>query len=74
MKALLLALLVVAAVLLVGCSLETIYLQHPDTKEVKSCDGSTYLSLVGRDTGAYLQRGCVADFQRQGYERMKGKP
>jgi hypothetical protein len=60
-----------AAVLTVitsGCATtETVMMQHPRTHEIAQC-AEGYRRFIGGD-GYRNQKGCIADYERQGYER-----
>jgi uncharacterized protein YceK len=56
-----------ALVLLVGCT-SMIHMQHPDGRRA-TC-GDTWAYGVRAFTAGEQDRGCVADYQRQGYERV----
>ena len=58
------------AAVLAGCiKSESIVLRHPVTGKMTTCDGYAGLGLQAT-MGETRQRNCVADFQRQGYERV----
>lgn len=64
---------VTMAVMLAGCTTtEPVMMQHPQTREIAQCaDG--YRSLIdGR--GYRRQEDCIADLQRQGFERPPVTP
>jgi hypothetical protein len=59
---------VTVAVGLAGCATrETVLMQHPQTNEVVQC-AEGYRRLLGGQ-GYQPQEDCIADYQRQGYER-----
>ena len=62
-----LALALGALVLLVGCT-SVIHMQHPDGRRA-TC-GDTWAYGVRAFTAGEQDRGCVGDYQRQGYERV----
>ena len=64
--------LVLSAVLLAGCSAtDPVLLRHPQTGKTVRCGPYSYHQGIGSLEGAIqLERGCVSDFQRQGYERV----
>jgi hypothetical protein len=64
-------LLLTASLLLTGCALRMrdITLQNATGKRVV-CGGDTMITPRQTEVAAELQRGCVRDFQRQGYERV----
>jgi len=57
-----------ACLMLTGCT-STIMLRHPVSGQERSCPGFTYWGHVQMNTDYNLLRSCVADYQRQGYER-----
>jgi hypothetical protein len=64
-------LLLTASILVTGCSLRMrdITLQNAAGQRVV-CGGDTMVTPRQIEVAAELQRGCVSDFQRQGYERV----
>lgn len=59
---------VTMAALLAGCAtMETVMMQHPQTHEIAQC-AVGYRSFIGGQ-GYRRQEDCIADYQRQGYER-----
>ena len=64
--------LIGALALLAGCAEpDVVSLRHPSTGKTAQCGPYTYNQGLGSRESAVLQeRGCVADFQRQGYERV----
>jgi len=64
---------VTMAVLFVGCATtETVMMQHPRTHEIAQC-AERYRSFIGGQ-GYRRQEDCIADYQRQGYERTPVTP
>ena len=64
---------VTMAVLFVGCATaETVMMQHPQTHEIARCT-ERYRSFIGGQ-GYRRQEDCIADYQRQGYERTPVTP
>jgi len=60
---------VIVAVLFVGCTTtETVMMQHPRTHEIAQCT-ERYRSFLGGQ-GYRRQEDCIADYQRQGWERV----
>ncbi len=60
------ALLALAALLVAGCmTVDAVKMRHPTTKETATCGPYAFKFSVGVDE----QKRCIADFQRQGYER-----
>jgi hypothetical protein len=66
-----LVLLLTASLLVTGCALRMrdITLQNAAGQRVV-CGGDTMVTPRQIEVAAELQRGCVRDFQRQGYERV----
>lgn len=60
-------LIVLTCLMLTGCT-STISLRHPDGR-VATCGGYFTGGPVGFQA-AERERGCIADYQRQGFERM----
>jgi hypothetical protein len=59
--------IVVIGLILGGCT--SVYLRHPETGETVKC--GPYFGEPGSDHSArVLKRGCVEDYERQGYQRM----
>lgn len=67
------ALVVTIASVLAGCTTaETVMMQHPRTHEIVRCtDG--YRSLID-GKGYRRQEDCIADLERQGFERSAATP
>jgi len=60
------------ALLLTGCAVSSdVVLRHPDGREA-TCEGVTGLYGLRSHTLLGVQRDCVKDFQRQGFERVAG--
>ena len=60
---------VTMAVLFAGCATTgTVMMQHPQTHEIARCR-----SFIGGQ-GYRRQEDCIADYQRQGYERTPVTP
>jgi hypothetical protein len=56
-----------------GCATaETVMMQHPRTHEIVRC-AAGYRSFLGGD-GYRQQQDCIADYQRQGYEKAPLTP
>lgn len=67
------ALLAVSVVLLAGCAeSKAIVLRNPQGREVV-CVGATTMYGVSH-TLLSVQRQCVEDFERQGYEQVPDRP
>jgi hypothetical protein len=64
-----LALALCALLLLTGCSTPIITLRHPDGRTV-ACGNSYTFGYGGAFVSAERDRACVADYQRQGFERV----
>jgi hypothetical protein len=64
---------VTMAVVLAGCTMrETVMMQNPQTREIAQC-ADRYRSLIdGR--GYRRQEDCIADLERQGFERPPVTP
>jgi hypothetical protein len=63
--------IVMGLALLGGCA--PVYLRHPETGEIVKC--GPYSEDPVRDHSArLLKRGCIEDYERQGYERVGGSP
>lgn len=62
-------LLLLGAGLLLGCGsvLPTVRLRHAQTGQIAECPGKRDLPKA---LELLYQRGCIEDFQRQGYERV----
>lgn len=55
-------------VLLAGCAATgTVMMQHPRTHEIAQC-AEGYRRFIGGD-GYRRQEDCIADYERQGYQR-----
>jgi hypothetical protein len=65
----------VGLVLLVmaGCAAtETVMMQHPQTNEIAQC-AEGYRRFIGGD-GYRGQQDCIADYERQGFQRSPATP
>jgi hypothetical protein len=61
---------VTMAVVSAGCTMtETVMMQHPQTGEIAQCADGYRSLLDGR--GYRRQEDCIADLQRQGFERPR---
>ena len=59
------------AVVLAGCTTtETVMMQHPQTHEIAPCADAYRRFIDGQ--GYRTQEECIADYQRKGYERVRG--
>jgi hypothetical protein len=56
--------LIGALTLLVGCT-DAVHLRHPETGKTVKC-GPYYVNV----TTVARERGCIEDYQRQGYQRV----
>jgi hypothetical protein len=57
-------------VLLAGCAATAaVFLRHPKTGETVQCGPYPYTGYTATAV-AIQERGCIEDFQRQGYERV----
>jgi hypothetical protein len=64
-------LLLVTGLALAGCaSTDPIYLRHQTTGRVVQCGPYPTNSPQQVSTALIRERGCMEDFQRQGYERV----
>lgn len=63
------SLLTMAILLLNGCSSPLITMKHPDGR-VAQCGNSYTYGYGGGFVSQERDRGCVQDYQRQGYERV----
>jgi hypothetical protein len=56
-----------------GCATtETVMMQHPQTHEIAQC-AEGYRRFIGGD-GYRGQENCIADYERQGYQRTPVTP
>lgn len=60
--------IVAAALLLAGCT-DTVTLRHAQTGATARCGGNYAMGLYAFSANDREAR-CIADFQRQGYERV----
>ena len=56
--------------LLAGCTKDPVYLRHPQTGTKVQCGPYSESSPEARAVAAERERGCIADYQRQGFERV----
>ncbi len=63
------ALAAAALLLATSCSSETAYLKNPATGEAATC-GPYSLRGLGATAQALALRGCIDDYQRQGFIRV----
>ena len=66
-------LLLLLTAALTACQTTPVYLQHPVTKETAKC-GPYDARVAHYGTSVERERGCIQDFQRQGFERMAKPP
>ena len=60
----------VVSFLVVGCAgTQDVRLRHPDGRAV-TCEPGWRYGIVGATAGHSQVRDCVADYQRQGFERV----
>ena len=60
-------------VIMSGCATtQTVMMQHPQTHEIAQC-AEGYRRFISGD-GYRRQEDCIADYQRQGYERAPVTP
>lgn len=56
---------------LVACQeIEAVYLRHPETKRVVECQSYRPLNIGTAQIRLVQQRGCIEDYQAQGYVRV----
>ena len=66
---------ILMAISLAGCatSSETVYLKNPSNQMVKCGPYTNYGNVPSANVTTQNQlRGCISDYQRQGYERVPG--
>ena len=56
--------------LLAGCTTDPVFLRHPQTGKNVQCGPYYYISDAVPYTVAVRKKGCIEDYQRQGYERV----
>jgi hypothetical protein len=56
--------------LLAGCSTDPVLLRHPQTGKTAQCGPYSATKSSAKIAAVELERGCIADYQRQGYERV----
>ena len=61
---------IAAAVFLTACATAPVFLQHPTTGTRVQCGPYRMAGQHGPRAAVDLERGCIADYQRQGYERV----
>jgi hypothetical protein len=59
-----------ALTLLVGCTSDEVHLRHPQTGKTVKCGPYSTTTREARFTAVEHERGCIQDYQRQGYERV----
>ena len=65
-----LPLLLLVCMPLAGCSTDPVLLRHPVTGKTVQCGPYGATIAVQRIEALERERGCVQDYQRQGYERV----
>jgi hypothetical protein len=69
------AILLMAVIMLAGCTTPKVMLKNPETKQVVACGGSATGSLVGGVVGYHIQKSndasCESDYMAQGFERVQ---
>ena len=68
------AIIILMAIGLAGCATsETVYLKNVSNQKVKCGPYTNYGNIPSANVTTQNQlRGCIADYQRQGYERVPG--
>ena len=56
--------------LLAGCMSESVYLRHPQTGKKAQCGPYMNAGIAASQSATIRERGCIEDYQRQGYERV----
>ena len=56
--------------LLAGCQTDPVHLRHPQTGKRVQCGPYPAYSFQHQMASANQERGCIEDYQRQGYERV----
>ena len=59
---------------LAGCATEAVYLRHPETGQTVKCGPYSYVGNPGKSLAIEQERGCINDYQRQGYQRVPEEP
>jgi Flp pilus assembly protein TadD len=62
--------LAMLALSLAGCTTEAIKMKNAQTGQITTCGPYPSDMIIGGNTQAQREAGCIKDFQRQGYERM----
>jgi hypothetical protein len=60
---------VMGLVLLSGCA--PVYLHHPETDKTVTC-GHYFEDPASNHSARLLKRGCVENYERQGYDQISG--
>jgi hypothetical protein len=56
---------------LAGCqTIEAVNLKHPTTGETVKCGPYSYAGAISQANYMNYQRGCIEDYQRQGFQRI----
>ena len=56
--------------ILAGCTTDPVLLRHPQTGKKVQCGPYSMAGGAAIQAATERERGCVADYQRQGYERV----
>lgn len=62
--------MVLGMFLFAGCTTDPVLLRHPQTVKTVKCGPYSATKSSARLAAVELERGCIADYQRQGYERV----
>ena len=63
------ALILVGVICLTGCN-SSVKLRHVVTGKVVTCGPYNSFGVASQMSAVERERGCIQDYQRQGYERM----
>jgi hypothetical protein len=55
---------------LVGCTSDPAFLRHPQTGKKAQCGPYSVAGWAATQAATVRERGCIEDYQRQGYERV----
>lgn len=53
-----------------GCSTDPVFLRHPQTGKKVQCGPYSMTGWAATQAAPIRERGCIEDYQRQGYERV----
>lgn len=62
--------LIASSLLLAGCSTDPVLLRHPQTGQMEECGPYPTITQSQAAAAVELERGCITDYERQGYERV----